>query len=309
MNNPFPTLAFLFILALLVSCHPPTQRLRWAGRMTLERTKTKINKQLGKQHGVFAVAFKDLTTGEELFIREHELFHAASTMKTPVMIEVFKQASEMKFSLTDSMLIRNEFRSIVDSTVYKLKPEGDSEKELYALVGTKRTVSELVYAMITMSSNFATNLIVERVGAGNVTQTMRDLGAPDIQVLRGVEDSLAYALGLNNSTTAFDLMVIFQKMAMGETVNPQASRAMIDILLDQKFAEIIPARLPKEVKVAHKTGSLTRVHHDSGIVILRDGRQYVLVILSRDLTDEHAATKAMARISGLIYRHVMRSRQ
>jgi len=89
MNNPFPTLAFFFILALMVSCHPPTQGLRWAGRMTLERTKTRINKQLGKQHGVFAVAFKDLTTGEELFIREHELFHAASTMKTPVMIEVF----------------------------------------------------------------------------------------------------------------------------------------------------------------------------------------------------------------------------
>src|SRR5258708_37974648 len=201
MNNPFPTLAFLLMLVILVSCQ----------RMTLERTKTKINKEFGKQHGVFAVAFKDLTTGEELFIREHELFHAASTMKTPVMIEVFKQASEMKFSLTDSMLIRNEFRSIVDSTVYKLKPEGDSEKELYALVGTKRTVSELVYAMITMSSNFATNLIVERVGAGNVTQTMRDLGAPDIQVLRGIEDRKSTRLNSSHHIISYAVFCLKKK--------------------------------------------------------------------------------------------------
>jgi beta-lactamase class A len=301
MNDFFHTLIVLLILVSLAACHP---------RMTLERTKTQIDKKLGRQQGTFAIAFKDLTTGEELLIGEHEQFHAASTMKTPVMIEVFKQASEGRFALTDSVLIKNEFRSIVDSSAYKLKSEGDSEKELYVLEGTKRTVSDLVYAMITMSSNFATNLIVERVGAGNVTQTMRDLGAADIQVVRGVEDSLAYSLGCNNTTTAFDLMMIYQKMAAGETVSPQASQAMIAILSDQKFAEIIPAGLPKGVTVAHKTGSLTGVHHDSGIVMLRDGRKYVLVILSKDLADDKTAIKAMARVSKLIYRHVMtKSRQ
>jgi beta-lactamase class A len=76
---------------------------------------------------------------------------------------------------------------------------------------------------------------------------------------------------------------------------------MIKILLDQTFNDIIPAGLPKDVKVAHKTGSITGVHHDSGIVFLPDGRKYVLVLLSKDLTDENAAVQSMAKISSMIY--------
>ena len=291
----------ILMVVLMTSCHQG---------MNLARTRTKINRELGKQQGTFAVAFTDMTNGEVLLIRERELFHAASTMKTPVMIEVFKQTSSGRFSLADSVLIRNEFRSLADGSPFTLKVEADSEKDLYQALGKKRTMSDLVYRMITLSSNLATNLIVDKVGAGNVTQTMRDLGAMDIQVLRGVEDSLAYVQGLNNRTTALDLMIIFQKMAKGETVNPQASQAMIDILSDQKFGEIIPARLPKEMKVAHKTGSFTGVHHDSGIVFLPDGRKYVLVILGKDLANDKTATRAMARVSELIYRHLMmKSRQ
>ncbi len=80
---------------------------------------------------------------------------------------------------------------------------------------------------------------------------------------------------------------------------------MIDILLDQKFNEIIPAHLPKSVKVAHKTGVITAVHHDSGIVILPDGRKYVLVLLSRELGDFDSGTAKMADISKMIYDYVI----
>lgn len=292
-------IAQLLVLIMLGSCHP---------KMTIVRARKQINKELRKQKGTFAVAFKDLTTGEELLIREREVFHAASTMKTPVMIEVFNQASEGKFLLTDSVLVKNEFRSLVDGSLFKLNQSVDSETELYTQLGKKRTVSDLVHAMITSSSNLATNLIVDKVGARNVTQSMRRLGANDIQVLRGVEDSLAYSQGLNNSTTALDLMVIFQKMALGETVSREASDAMIAILLDQKFDEVIPARIPKEARVAHKTGSFTGVRHDSGIVFVPDGRKYVLVILSKDLADDQAATEAMAEVSALIYKHVISSK-
>jgi beta-lactamase class A len=135
---------------------------------------------------------------------------------------------------------------------------------------------------------------------------MRKLGAKDIQVLRGVEDNKAFEKGLNNTTTAHDLLVIFEKIAREEAVSPQASQAMIKILLDQQFNEIIPARLPPEVKVAHKTGSITHAHHDSGIVILPDGRKYVLVLLSKDWEDEKAAVQTMANVSGMIYKYVTR---
>ena len=264
-----------------------------------------VKNELVKQPGTYAIAFKDLSTGETLLINEKESFHAASTMKTPVMIEVYKQAEEGKFSLTDSILIKNDFKSIVDGTSFSLDSAEDSEKVLYTLTSSKRTLDELVYDMIIVSSNLATNIIIELVDAKKVTQSMRDLGAKDIQVMRGVEDDKAFAQGLNNTVTAYDLMLIFEKMANGETVSKQASDAMVDILLDQKFNTIIPAKLPPGVKVAHKTGSITGVHHDSGIVFLPDGRKYVLVILSKNLEDEEAATDGMASVSEIIYRHVV----
>jgi len=275
-----------------------------SNRMTLHKLQDQINAKLAEQPGNFAVAFKDLTTGGTLLINEQEFFHAASTMKTPVMIEVYKQAAAGAFSLNDSFVLKNEFKSIVDSSIFNLNGDDDSEKELYRHLGEKRTLYNLVYDMIIKSSNLATNTVIELVNAQNVTKTMRQLGAKHIQVLRGVEDSRAFAKGFNNVTTANDLMVIYEKMAKGEIVDSTSSQAMIKILLNQQFNEIIPARLPKEVKVAHKTGNISHVQHDSGIVFLPNGRKYVLVLLSKNLQKEDLAIKAMADVSEMIYKYV-----
>lgn len=264
----------------------------------------KIQSVLATQKGNFALAFKDLSSGKTLLINEHENFHAASTMKTPVMIEIFKQVKEKKFRLTDSIVLKNEFKSIVDGSLYSLDTADDSEGDLYKHLGEKRTVYQLMYDMITVSSNFATNTLIEKVGAKNVLQTMRSYGANDIQVLRGVEDQKAFDSGLNNTTTAYDLALLFEKIAKGKAVNKKSSQAMINILLDQKFNEIIPAQLPKDVKSAHKTGSITGVQHDSGIVFLPDGRKYILVILSKNLADTDASVKAMSDVSLLIYQYM-----
>lgn len=268
----------------------------------------KIQERLASEKGEFAVAFRDLQTGEQLLWNERTIFHAASTMKTPVMIEVFKQAAAGKLSLQDSITVKNDFKSIVDGSPYQLNPADDSEFELYKKTGTKVTLSELVYQMIIQSSNLATNMVIEMVDGKKVTQTMRELGANDIQVLRGVEDGKAFAKGLNNVVTAYDLMLIYTALAEGRLVNREACDQMIRILLDQQHNTLIPAHLPKEVKVAHKTGSITGVHHDSGIVYLPDGRKYVLVILSRKLEDSDAATEAMARVSEMIWRSVVRTK-
>lgn len=270
---------------------------------THDQLKLKINAELVKQKGTFAVAFKDLGSGEELVINEHLNFHAASTMKTPVLIETYKQAATGKFSIADSILVKNKFKNIADGSTYTLNPASDSETDLYTKIGTKLPVYDLLYRMIIESSNLATNLIIELTGAENVTETMRKLGAKNISVLRGVEDTKAYEKGLNNTTTAYDLMLIFANLAEGKTVNKESSDAMLRILLDQKFNDKIPAKLPADVKVAHKTGSITGVNHDSGIVFLPDGRKYVLVLLSKDIEDEKAAVNAMANVSAMIYEY------
>lgn len=290
------TFTQLVLLALLCSFSLGCQT-----QITLHDVEAQIKTAFEEEPGTFALAFKDLSTGEELLINAKESFHAASTMKTPVLIEIYKQAAEGKFALSDSVLVKNEFYSIVDSSLYSLSVEDDSESELYTEVGVKRTIADLAYDMIIVSSNLATNLVIELVDAKKVTQTMRDLGAPDIQVLRGVEDIKAYELGMSNTTTAFDLMAIYEKLAKGEVVSQEASEAMIDILFDQKFNDIIPAHLPEGVRVAHKTGSITGVHHDSGIVFLPDGRKYVLVLLSKELGDFDQGTARMAEVSKMIY--------
>jgi beta-lactamase class A len=271
-------------------------------KMTLRELKDHIQQQFASTQGDFALAFKNLNSPHNMIlINEKEVFHAASTMKTPVMIEVYKQANAGKFLLTDSILVKNEFKSIVDNSLYNMDINDDSGDGLYKMIGKKLTIKALVYDMITYSSNLATNILIDLVDAKNVMQSMRELGAKDIQVLRGVEDDKAYQKGLNNTTTAYDLLLIFEKLANGKLINEKATKEMIDILLDQQFNEIIPAHLPKDIKIAHKTGSITGVQHDSGIVFLADGRKYVLVLLSKNLKDPLQGIQVMAAISRKIY--------
>ncbi len=273
----------------------------FAQKPSIESLKETIQTKLKSVEGEFGVAFKDLQTQQTLFINEKENFHAASTMKTPVMIEVFKQAKAKKFKLTDSILVKNEFKSIVDGSPFGLDISDDSADDMYRKIGQKMTIYDLTYQMIIVSSNLATNILIDLVGAQNANATMRQLGVQDIQVLRGVEDTKAFQKGLNNSVTAYDLLLIFEKIAQKKVVNKKACKAMTNILFDQKFNEIIPAKLPKDVKVAHKTGSITGVQHDSGIVFLPDGRQYVLILLSKKLTNAQAGVKALAEVSEMIY--------
>jgi beta-lactamase class A len=294
----------LFLIAALIAI----ASIRCRNNNDMKDLQQNIETELQKATGTFAVAFYDLHADKQLLINAHEKFHAASTMKTPVMIEVYKQAGLGKFALSDSVLVKNEFSSIVDGSPFQLNPEDDSDQTLYGAVGKKRSIASLVYDMIIVSSNLATNIVIERVDAKNVMATLREAGVNDMQVLRGVEDSKAFQQGLNNSTTAYDLMLIFKKLAQGEFVSKTACEEMIRILMDQRFNEMIPAGLPEGTKVAHKTGNITGVRHDSGIVFLPDGRKYVLVLLSKGLEDENAGMQTMASVSRMIYEYMVPGR-
>lgn len=268
--------------------------------------RTKIISEINQSEGVYAIAFREIgDDSNEIIINGAEIFHAASTMKTPVMIEVFRQASEGKFSLEDSLIVKNEFKSIVDGSLYSLDVKDDGDDKIYSQIGKKRKIYDLVYDMITVSSNLATNLLIELVGADNVTKTMKNFGLNYIKVLRGVEDSKAYNLGMNNTVNATDLMKLYELLANKRILTEKDCDEMIKILLAQKFNDKIPRFLPKEVKVAHKTGSITGVEHDSGIVFLPDGRKYVLVILTKELKNSEIGKETIGKISKLIYNFMM----
>ena len=260
-----------------------------------------IEKIIKSEKGKFAVAFKNLEDGQLILINELEEFHAASTMKTPVMIEAFKKSFENKISLDDTILIKNEFISIVDGSLFKLSSFDDSDKKTYERIGGHLSLRELIYEMITISSNFATNLVIDYIGHEDINMTMRDLGAQDINVLRGVEDIKAYNKGLNNTTTALDLLKIYENLALGRVINTKLSQKMVDILKDQKYDDIIPKYLPKEIEIAHKDGWVSGTRHDSGIVFINDEKKYVLVLLSKNLEDEIKGADILAKVSLEIY--------
>jgi beta-lactamase class A len=249
------------------------------------------------------VYLKDLVTGDSLLLAADVRVHAASMMKVPVMIQLFRDQEAGLSSLDDSLTITRSFESIVDGSPYELSARDDSDTTLYRRIGERESVRRLCELMITVSSNLATNMLIERVGADRVTATMREVGADSIEVLRGVEDTQAYRAGLSNTTTARDLGVIFSAIAEGRAVGGALGRQMVEILLRQDFNAKIPAGLPSGVRVAHKTGWISDyVSHDGGIVYLDDGGVYVLVVLTKggEGHDDYA-DELIADISRMVY--------
>lgn len=290
-------LALAIILCSVAACKDNS-----TPQQTLTDLELQILDSIHQNEGEFALIFKSLESEEEaIYINKKAMFHAASTMKTPVMIEAYKMAHQGKISLDDSLTVTTQFRSIVDSSWYQLTAAEDSEFDLYKQVGKSLTIRELIEYMITESSNIATNMLVQHLGGEEITRTMRELGAQDMHVLRGVEDLKAFEQSLSNMTNAQSLLVIFEKLARGEVVSPEASLEMTEILKRQKYRDVIPAKLPANVQVAHKTGTLSQAHHDSGIVYLPDGRKYVLVMLSKNLMDFDRTTEMLSNLSRMIY--------
>lgn len=251
------------------------------------------------------LALFDLASGYQLLVHPDVPFHPASTFKLGVMMELFHQAAQGEFSLDDPLPVINSFHSIADQSEFSLSPQDDSETDLYRHIGEEMTLRDLNARMIIYSSNFATNLLIGKVGAARVTRFMQDLGTNDLVIRRGPEDGKAYALGLNNSATARSLMQVLVCLARRSVVSPDASDEMINILRKQQFNEGIPAELPKGVSVAHKTGWNDMLYHDAAIVFPPGHAPYVLVIMTSGLSEKKEAPALVASLSAVIHHQLI----
>ena len=257
-------------------------------------------------NAVVGVAFRDLASSAELFVNADESFHAASTMKVPVMIEAFRQIDAGRLRIDQGILLVNQFGSIVDGSPYSLDPADDSDSTLYLRVGERVSIRELVDRMITRSSNLATNAVIAVIGAERANATAHALGARSMKVLRGVEDTKAFEAGRNNTTSARDLAALLAALERGEAASPASTDSMRSILLRQEFNDRIPAGVPPGTRVAHKTGEITAVAHDAAIVYPSGQRApYVLVILTRGIRDAKVSAALAADISRIVYEHAV----
>ena len=200
------------------------------------------------------------------------------------------------------MNVRNRFLSVVEDIPFRVESGRDANSAVHNAIGKMMRVDELAYHMITTSSNLATNLLLGVIGTPAVNQTLRELDVEDgIELKRGVEDELAFEKRINNMVTADGLLRILVMLAEGKAFSPALSRRMMDILHGQEFNQGIPARLPKGARVAHKTGEISTVAHDAGVVYLPKRKPYALVILTEWDPAASGRSRTIATISHAIY--------
>jgi len=285
--------------------------LALAGRAgPADSLRAKILERIARDSGAtVAVALRDPVSGFMVLINPDLRFHAASTMKVPVLMALGRRVDSGALSWGDSVTVVNRFASIVDGSPYELSAGDDSDSTMYAALGQRRTVKQLAERMIVRSSNLATNILLNSVATPEAaTHLIRSLGGDSMVVLRGVEDGKAFDKGLNNTTTARDLSTLLLAIASGRAAKPATTREMLRILEAQEFNDGIPAGLPPATRVAHKTGSITATWHDAALIYPPDGRPYALVVLTRDIAEEKAGHSLQADIARLIHPYVLAAR-
>jgi beta-lactamase class A len=199
--------------------------------------------QIGREAGVkrLAVALYDYETETALSYRGDNWFHAASTIKVAVLVSVFGAIEVGSLFPHSRVHVRNRFLSVVDGEPYRIPPYGDTDIDVYAAIGRTMRVKDLAYYMIAVSSNIATNLLIDLVGLDRAQQTLEKLKLDGIELKRGVEDNKAFAVNINNRVTANGLLRLYRLLEDKQIFSPESSEQMLDILHQQKFNNGIPA--------------------------------------------------------------------
>ena len=251
-----------------------------------------------------AVAVHDLESGLRFSLEGDRWFHAASTIKVAVLLALFRAADEGRVRLDDSLHVRNRFISAADASSFHLDRDSDAMPELYQAIGRTAKISALAEGMIAVSSNLATNLLLDLVGVEYARKVLRDAQVEGVELRRGVEDHAAHERRINNEATANGLLTLLSALR-GDFLSSESKEQAIRILLEQRFNSMIPAGLPAHAAVAHKTGEISTACHDMGIVYLPEREPYVAVILTEFDLEQNGRRETVAAISEAIYRSVM----
>jgi len=267
----------------------------------LDRRLDELEAQAQPRPRALAVAVRDYADGRVYERADLRPFHAASTIKIAVLVGVFAAAAAGRVALDARLHVRNRFRSVLDGRPFRVHPDRDADGAVYAARGKTLRVRELLEPMITTSSNLATNLLVDLVGIDALRVTLATLGIDGVDLRRGVEDEAAYQAGIHNRVTARGLRTLLEAIVEERAVSAPAARAMLEILLAQRFNRGIPAGLPDGARVAHKTGEISTVAHDAGVVFLPERRPYVLVVLSEWAPEAEGRHALLAGVSRAVY--------
>lgn len=273
-----------------------------AGEKSLHRRIEEISQEAGAD--AVGVAFFDYRHRTVWGYHAERWFHAASTIKIPVLLGVYDAVEKGRFSSGNWVHVRNRFLGVVDGAPYRIDPGRDADSEVHAAVGRTMRIRDLARHMIVRSSNLATNLLLDLVGPEEIQATLDRLRLDGIELRRGVEDLAAWEEGVNNRVTAHGLLGALRVLEEGAYFAPELTGEMLDILHAQEFRSGIPAGMPDGTRVAHKTGEISTAAHDAGIVYLPDREPFVLVVLTEWASDGSTRKDTIARIARTVHEYV-----
>lgn len=279
-----PRLKERFRYARRLAALPTARKPGAPGAAKLGALKARLEALAAADGFTYGIVFEDLGNGEWIRLRPNQTMHAASTIKTAVMLELMRQVDQGARKLTDEILATRTFPSAVDGSPFDVEIDPETELVVAAKLGQKVSLGFLMKEMVARSSNIATNLLLTVVSPAEVQRTLDAEGAGTTRLRRAVEDEKAFEKGLNNETDADGLAALLKACLRSPRFSPEARRLMWETLAAQVWNEQIPAGLHPQsgAVVAHKTGFISRVQHDSALVRLPDGREYVLVLLATD---------------------------
>jgi beta-lactamase class A len=270
--------------------------------MTVSSLRTQIEK-IAHDAGAeqVGVAFHDYETHQSWSLHGDLWFHAASTIKVPVLLGVYGAIHAGLLIEESRVHVRNRFFSVVDGSRFCVE---DANSDVQRATGRTMRVKELAHHMIATSSNLATNLLIDVIGLEVMQRILAPLHLGGVELRRGVEDELAWQAGINNQVTANGLLQALRLIVEERAYSAAVGQRMLDILHQQQFRDGIPAGLPEGARVAHKTGEISTAAHDAGIVFLPDREPYVLAVLTQWPPAAGRRREVIARISQSVFEHL-----
>ena len=250
-----------------------------------------IIKKTDSFNGLVSLEIKDLNRGFVISLNPDKQIPAASLAKLAVMASALKKCNDKKISLSDYVTLRNIDR-VGGSGILK-----------NSRAGSRFTVGELIELMITISDNTATNLLINFLGFDYINNSMNEFALKSSNLTRLMMDMKSRKNGIENYTTASDMARILELIYEGELINKDISKYSAQILKEQKSKNRIPAKLPKNTEIAHKTGLENGVCHDVGIVYTETGDFIISALTHHKNKTSRQSKKMIAEIAYLVYNY------
>jgi len=251
----------------------------------LEQLQATLRDAAADAPGMAAYAVSDLATGYTSGYNMNAVMPAASTIKIPIMVEVFKHmaAGDFDFNRRVELLAGDR--------------DWGSGNICNSPTGSTFPVSTLLTQMITVSDNTAANMLIRLVGRRNINATMADLGLHHTHLADYIHTA-EWSVRTSLRTTPSDMVRLLTHMAKNQLIDEWSSRKMIAILEQQEINTLLPAPLPG-ILIAHKTGSFDDTLNDVGIVY--GSEPYVIAVMTTDLPSLPAGRDFIHHISRVAY--------